>query len=129
MSVSIVVPMYNLERYVAPLLDSLLDQSEKRFEVIMVDDGSTDRTYEVAEAILARHPILRAQLIRTANAGVSAARNTGLQRPAATMCCSWTGMIISPADWCRALKPIPGAPLRIFSAGGTVWSAKTSPPL
>lgn len=78
MSVSIVVPMYNLERYVAPLLDSLLDQSEKRFEVIIIDDGSTDRTYEVAEAILARHPILRAKLIRTANAGVSAARNTGL---------------------------------------------------
>lgn len=79
MSVSIVVPMYNLERYVAPLLDSLLDQSEKRFEVIIVDDGSTDRTYEVTEAVLAQHPSLRAKLIRTANAGVSAARNTGLE--------------------------------------------------
>lgn len=78
MSVSIVVPMYNLERYVTPLLLSLLEQSESEFELIMVDDGSTDRTYEVAADMLARHPVLRAKVIRTANAGVSAARNTGL---------------------------------------------------
>jgi glycosyltransferase involved in cell wall biosynthesis len=78
MSVSIVVPMYNLEHYVTPLLHSLLEQSEKRFEVILVDDGSTDRTYAVVNSFLEQHPGLQAKLIRTANAGVSAARNTGL---------------------------------------------------
>ncbi len=78
MSLSIVVPMYNLEHYVEPLLNSLLNQSEKQFELILVDDGSRDRTAQVAEEMLARHPILRGKLIRTANGGVSAARNTGL---------------------------------------------------
>ncbi|WNS41980.1 glycosyltransferase family A protein [Paenibacillus sp. MMS20-IR301] len=78
MSISIVVPMYNLERYITPLLDSLLGQSGTDFEVILVDDGSKDNTYKTAEAILARNPGLRSQLIRTDNSGVSAARNTGL---------------------------------------------------
>lgn len=78
MSLSIVVPMYNLERYVTPLLNSLLDQSEKEFELILVDDGSTDLTARVAEEMLSYHPMLRAKLIRTSNSGVSAARNTGL---------------------------------------------------
>lgn len=70
--------MYNLEHFITPLLHSLLDQSEKKFEVIFVDDGSTDRTAQVVEDLLARHPILQSKLIRTVNSGVSAARNTGL---------------------------------------------------
>lgn len=78
MSVSIVVPMYNLERYITPLLLSLLEQSGEGFELIMVDDGSTDRTYEVAADFLEKHPDLLSKLIRTPNSGVSAARNTGL---------------------------------------------------
>ncbi|WP_151737667.1 glycosyltransferase family 2 protein [Paenibacillus tengchongensis] len=78
MKLSIVVPMYNLERYITPLLESLLRQSDQRFEVVLVDDGSADRTGEVVQEFMAQHPALRGRLIRTANGGVSAARNTGL---------------------------------------------------
>lgn len=78
MNLSIVVPVYNIEDYVAPLLDSLLNQSDQQFEVIVVDDGSTDHTYNKVESVLSKHPGLYYRILRTENHGVSAARNKGL---------------------------------------------------
>ena len=78
MNLSIVVPVYNLENYVIPMLDSLLHQSEKLFELIIVDDGSTDQTYNLINDFLSMHPSLPCRTLRTDNHGVSAARNKGL---------------------------------------------------
>lgn len=47
--VSVIIPMYNEERYIARCLESLSKQSYKDFEVILVDDGSTDNTIRVAQ--------------------------------------------------------------------------------
>lgn len=74
MSVSIVIPLFNKASYIQRALDSVLRQTWKDFELIVVDDGSTD---DGAECI-ARCADPRVRLIRQKNAGPGAARNRGL---------------------------------------------------
>jgi len=73
-AVSVIVPCYNAESYLAETIQSVLEQSYPDFELILVDDGSTDRTGE----ILASFSDPRARVYRQANAGVSTARNRGV---------------------------------------------------
>ena len=70
---SVIVPLYNKEREVGEALRSVLAQTLAPAEIIVVDDGSTDGSAAVVEALAAQHPAIR--LIRQANAGVCAARN------------------------------------------------------
>ena len=72
---SIVLPIYHVERYVQATLDSLADQTHRDLEVVMVDDGSTDRSAEIAAAFAERDP--RFRLVRQDNGGLGHARNTG----------------------------------------------------
>ena len=74
MSVSVVIPAYNRAVLLPATLRSLLAQTLPSQEIIVVDDGSTDRTAEVAEAF--SHPV---RVIRQANSGPGAARNRGFQ--------------------------------------------------
>ena len=71
---SVIIPLYNKEAEVAATLRSALEQSLRPLEVIVVDDGSTDRSAEVVVSF--RSPLIR--LIRQPNAGVSAARNRAI---------------------------------------------------
>jgi glycosyltransferase involved in cell wall biosynthesis len=71
--ISCVVPVFNGERYLAEALESILKQSYRSLEIIVVDDGSTDGTAAVMD-----HYAGRARLLRQANAGTAAARNLGL---------------------------------------------------
>jgi glycosyltransferase involved in cell wall biosynthesis len=73
--ISVVVPAYNAERWIAATLDSVAAQTHRALEVIIVDDGSTDGTVAIAEAFARRDP--RFRVVRQANAGVAAARNHG----------------------------------------------------
>lgn len=78
MKLSIVVPVYNGETFISASLQSLLDQAEQNFEVVVVDDGSTDGSAAAAERMLAESS-LHFQVLIQKNAGVSAARNNGLR--------------------------------------------------
>ncbi|WP_395698176.1 glycosyltransferase family 2 protein [Methylocella sp.] len=72
---SIVIPAYNVEAYIEDAVRSALGQTFRDLEVIVVDDGSTDRTPDVLSAI--DDPRLR--VVRQENGGLSAARNTGIR--------------------------------------------------
>jgi CDP-glycerol glycerophosphotransferase len=76
--VSIIVPVYDVEPYLAASLESLAAQTWKDLEVIVVDDGSPDGSARIAERYAARDR--RFQLIRQANAGLGASRNAGISR-------------------------------------------------
>ena len=76
--ISVVIPNYNGERFIERTLKSVLDQTYQRFEIIVVDDASSDSSPSIVQAFAARDPRIR--LIRLAkNGGVSNARNTGIR--------------------------------------------------
>jgi CDP-glycerol glycerophosphotransferase len=74
---SVIVPIYNVERYVGACLDSLLSQRVADFEAIVVDDGSPDRSLAIAEGYAARDSRIR--IVSQPNGGLGSARNLGLQ--------------------------------------------------
>lgn len=77
MRFSVVIPVYNVEDYLDDCLSSLQSQDYTDFEVICVNDGSTDRSREILSEWAGKMPQIR--VIDRENGGLSAARNTGLQ--------------------------------------------------
>lgn len=76
MKVSIIVPFYNTEEYLERCLDSIVSQTFKDYEVILIDDGSTDNSYIIAEKY--RRKYKKFKLYKQENRGVASARNKGL---------------------------------------------------
>ena len=72
---SVIIPLYNKEKYIQRAVGSVLQQTVSAFELIIVDDGSTDNSYDVASEI--RDPRIR--IIRQGNTGEGAARNRGIK--------------------------------------------------
>lgn len=75
--ISIIVPVYNAEKYLANCLDTLIGQTYENFEIICVNDGSTDDSLSILRRYIEKDS--RIQLIDKVNGGVSQARNIGLQ--------------------------------------------------
>lgn len=73
--VSIIVPVYNVERYLRQCLDSLVNQTYQNIEIICVDDGSTDASSEILTEYALKNSKVR--VIRQENSGLSVARNVG----------------------------------------------------
>ena len=78
MLISVVVPVYNVEKYLNACMQSLVEQSFQSFEVIVVDDGSTDGSSQLCDAWAEKDN--RITIIHQANGGLSHARNQGLSR-------------------------------------------------
>ena len=75
--ISIGVPFHNVEEYLPQCLDSIIDQTFTDFEVIMVDDGSTDGSFEICQKYTAKDS--RFKLFYQENGGVAKARNNCLR--------------------------------------------------
>ena len=76
-SVSIIIPVYNVEDYVEKCLKSVINQTLKEIEIIVIDDGSTDSSPVILDRIAETDSRIKA--VHTTNCGVSAARNKGLE--------------------------------------------------
>lgn len=76
--VSIIIPMYNVENYIGICLDSVMNQTMQDFEVIIIDDGSKDHSYERALEYQKRYPD-KIQVYKQENAGQGAVRNNGVK--------------------------------------------------
>lgn len=76
---SIIIPVYNVKEYLAECLDSLLAQTFRNFEVIIVDDVSTDGSKDLALSYAARYPEKITVLEHTVNTRQGGARNTGIE--------------------------------------------------
>ena len=76
--VSVIVPVYNAEEYIGATLDSIINQDFNSYEIIVVDDGSTDQSPEIISEKLTKSTA-DYRIIRQDNAGVSSARNRGME--------------------------------------------------
>ena len=77
MRFSVVVPVYNAEAYLEPCVESLIHQTCKDFELILVDDGSKDRSPEMVDNYMIKYPFIKA--VHQTNGGQFAARQVGIK--------------------------------------------------
>lgn len=90
--ISVIVPVYNVERYIDKCLDTLVNQTLKDIEIIVVDDGSPDKSSDIYNKYAARDE--RVKIIKKMNAGVSEARNTGMEAATGELF-----MFVDSDDW------------------------------
>lgn len=75
--ISVIVPLYNVEKYIINCISSLTNQTYQNIEIILIDDGSTDNSGRICKKLAQEdHRII---YLRKENGGVSSARNLGLQ--------------------------------------------------
>lgn len=82
--ISVIIPVYNVEKYIRECFDSLLKQTYSNFEAIVIDDGSTDQSGSVCDEYAKKDD--RFRVIHTENNGIGAARNLGLDTATGEYC-------------------------------------------
>lgn len=93
--VTVIVPAYNMEKYIEECINSILLSTYSPLEIVIIDDGSTDNTLQVAQTIASQHEIVR--VIAQANMGVSHARNNAIEAA--------NGELILPVDADDKISP------------------------
>lgn len=77
---SVIVPVYNTEKYVEKCLESIINQTIKNIEIIIVNDGSTDSSEKVIKEFISQHAEREIRYFKKKNGGLSDARNFGVQK-------------------------------------------------
>ena len=94
--ISVVVPVYNVEKYIHQCIDSILSQTFTDLELILVDDGSPDRCPQICDRYAEQDQ--RIHVIHQKNGGLSAARNAGIDWAFANSDSQWITFVDSD-DW------------------------------
>lgn len=92
--ISVILPVYNVEKYILQCLESISNQTYTKLEVIIVVDGATDKSYKIAKDYLEKDN--RFHLIYQENAGSGPARNNGLNHANGEFV-----IFIDPDDWIK----------------------------
>lgn len=93
MKISVIIPTFNREQFILRAINSVLEQTYLVDEIIIVDDGSTDNTYEIIKELQTKHKNII--YIKQANHGVSKARNSGIKNAKN----SWVAFLDSDDTW------------------------------
>ena len=92
MLISVIVPVYNVEAYLEKCVNSILHQTYENIEVILIDDGSTDNSGAICDALAADDS--RIKVLHKSNGGVSSARNLGISVASGAYIC-----FVDSDDW------------------------------
>lgn len=76
--ITIIVPVYNVEKYLKESIESAIKQTYKNLEIILIDDGSTDNSGSICDEYINKDN--RIKVVHQQNKGLSGARNTGLEQ-------------------------------------------------
>ena len=110
--ISFIIPIYNAEKYLSACITSLVCQTEKDLQIILVDDGSTDRSLAIAQEWAAKDA--RLEVYHQPNAGQSAARNRGLKHAKGEYVAFVDADDAISQDWCEkhiaAIKGVAATP-------------------
>ncbi len=98
---SVVIPVYNVEKYLGQCIESILKQSFRDLELILVDDGSRDGSGDICDSYARIDP--RVRVIHKVNGGVSAARNTGIDVAIGKYVMFCDSDDYAEPDWCKEL--------------------------
>lgn len=77
--ISIIIPVYNVEKYIYECLLSVIEQDYKNIEIIIIDDGSTDKSFQICKYVKEKFKDRVIKIIQQENKGLSAARNVGME--------------------------------------------------
>lgn len=92
MLISIIIPVYNVEKFLEKCLQSVFRQTYSNIEIILVDDGSTDNSGKLCDDLSEGHKNVK--VIHKDNGGLSSARNTGIEAATGDALFFWIVMII-----------------------------------
>ena len=92
MLISVIVPVYNVEKYINKCIDSIIRQTYKNIELILVDDGSTDNSGKLCDKLASQDT--RIKVLHKQNGGVSRARNLGIEKATGDYIC-----FVDSDDW------------------------------
>ena len=118
--ISIIIPVYKVEPFLRQCLDSVINQTYKDLEIILIDDGSPDHCGAICDEYAERDP--RVTVIHKENAGVGKARNDGMQ-----IATGYWITFADPDDWLeldyyeKMISAISDRQMDVFFAGGAAW--------